>query len=1300
MSSDQRIADEISRSLMQGGSIDKKVSELNRINDILLKPNSRLPDKSFEKLIISISQSLNTSQSRVCLAALETCSSLISSLVNYSSYHIYSSVLNFIVKALISRLGDVKLEIRSQSVFILGKIFDSIDCIIAQEALSNYSTQSTLIDSSPNSYYPNDSLSQNAQSADPSPYSNLLNIYENTIISLAFSHKTSRVKEMALHWVFQTTVDYQSFLPTTYIEAIVDLLFDFNDSVRNAAKIILQNIYNLRPEIQQKIVDEISQRKNIKPNFITEITISRRPSSRLRAANVASPYREGLFNRGLSSRANSQLDSDYQRSATQDFSSLKSKDANKYYRSGSELGFRNNETRMSTLTPDIKNTISDRFTQSSKPPSSYKLPSIDKKSKPSYNQISPTKSSVSDVIPLFLDSPKALEREFGQRTAFFEGKESEENWSNREKSINYFRRVIYGNSPTDYPNDLYRELKKILPSLLKALTSLRTTLSTITIKLFEEIITNFADKASLFFDFIFENLLSLCSTTKKLLYQAAVSSLSVIISSVPINEKPLKLLSKNLDSKNIPLRQSSITISAYLLFKRDFEVSSSLGKLVPHFTKLIHVGINDSSLPIRNESKSLYNHILQYHEDLADMIYNESNQSTKSSLSKLQGNKHTPNTSLKKSSLPAKSSPGIRSTKQYNTSQQQSSPTSVIVSRQNSLEKNKYSRSPYISAPKSLPKYTDTPMYNGRKLSNSDKYFPLPRNNVDSPSFKQYRNKSSFDKSPNKRNVQSQSSKLEYSAARSFTPTIESNSRKISHPQNNILSNYEHDLSNRLKNSSFVTDYNSLVRKEIYSPSVSTSKISPRNPFSPNSSLNKVPFDMQADINNNNHLQNKSSLDQYPIINSFDLFAGNSQDIVTDSKIIIDNKPIGLSINDYNDLSASEKLELLTNFNCFDSIYSSFGFSEPQDELTNSAIYEYFTAQLVIESFIFKTNKDQASNDVLKNLKLLSRYIKSDSSSWLWELQPLPLLNLNAPITSQSFSIHDLLYFNKSESLFARFASAILEALRLPLSINFELSQHLAALDQSRLLVRRKGHLVTDYNDANKLFWELLRFKAFNDQSVVGSTDATLDQILISFDKKVLLDLLTSLLKRCPLPEISFIFESDSETTARSFSSECDLKPELVTPRLDDPYNILNSTRVLGYGLDILSTYISKFYSEELLDISEFMIYLIKAMYHPRSTVRESAVFTTIALKEKLKISDSVFSEILNNQTLTVDFIQSENGEADSEKHNSVTFYLEKYAELLDSNYKSLSQADRKFFSFLLLLDKNHRNLVTLVSAD
>ena len=79
--------------------------------------------------------------------------------------------------------------------------------------------------------------------------------------------------------------------------------------------------------------------------------------------------------------------------------------------------------------------------------------------------------------PVFVHSQRELEDMFGDMLPHFEGRESEENWVARDRSVTRMRQLLKGNAPTDYHGIFMSAMKQLHDGISKVSSSLRTTMS-------------------------------------------------------------------------------------------------------------------------------------------------------------------------------------------------------------------------------------------------------------------------------------------------------------------------------------------------------------------------------------------------------------------------------------------------------------------------------------------------------------------------------------------------------------------------------------------------------------------------------------------------------------------------------------------------------------------------------------------------------------------------------------------------------------------------------------------------------
>ncbi|PVU88599.1 hypothetical protein BB561_005765 [Smittium simulii] len=1301
--STSKTIDELTRSLFMASEIDKKLSILQSLNSIL---QAELPIAltSLEKILMTLAASINTSQTRVSSSALICIESLLfKSFATFES-KFYKSILNFLVPPLIDRFSDVKLEIRSQAVYLLGLIWANI---------YNFLTQNSSIYSTPlfQTYQQLDTLPQTvpitkkniSRTQNPKP-SDLLKQLNRELINSAFSNKNYRVREMTLQWIVQTNIDFPYFQPFEFLPSIINALFDSNDAIRSTSKYTLAFLYKNKPELQQEIMDELCQRKSLRSTIISEITMGTALIQNIKKPGTPiSPYRDPFSSRGLTPSHLQNRRSSFSRVSNIDMNISSISKLNATRAPSSQANFTKKYENTLSSSVNIKQlsnrpqsqlqsqAYSQHQNKSRTQPFSLsglkqskndlQLQHTDKKSfkfnstqtnedianKPEPNIINQILMPP-EIKPIIIDSQKFIEIELSLWSSFFTDKESEENWSQREKYIHHFRRLVWGNTPLDYPDAFILEVKKQRSNITKTLISLRTSLSISTIKLFEEIVFRLGSNANSVFNFIFESLVSLCSTTKKLVYQAALKSLSTVVSVVPISEYSLKIILNNISSKSILLRQSSINICLSMVQTRSNDLNPSHEKIFSLISQIVSKGISDFNPGIRSESKELYTLVLDSNGVLADRIIKlldpkHANQLTKPNISNYitqsplkiiaSSNNKTPIKSNLNVSISGTSDPGHLRTDPFLLSNKDKNGAPEVFKLSNSTYKAS-------SGVQTLKKGHFADNYNSNSSSANNPFF-TNQNNTSNP-LKPF---NSF----NRRN---QSDSL---------------TQNITAKYSTASSNYKNTTTKSLENDMFKTNYNkhrniivSDNSEYDYQSSVdinnlpSFSSIKTTNPFLEN----LIPARTSSKLT----LNEKSNI---PDISS-----------IFDTLLINDDK----SLDNRSEISdGSKSSKKLTNNQIYytqefifeSKIYEMFGINEISDKSELDTIEKYLKISSIIEP-LSKNLQNMDKFITLKhfdyqerNFKILSRFIKDHQYLWLWKLSKLPCVIYNPSENTKEIHSKELLYLDESTSLFQKFSFAITYLLRLPLNNSNGFMETFSFLDLSRLLIRRRSTFLKSISDINQMFWELLRLREYNDSTISGLADASLNQIMVSVDKHSVIGLFLDILQRCPLPELD-----NFEDFTNYLSSNVNYKPSQNTSQIEDPYNTLKSARVLSYSIELLTYFISGMQDSSILSayIAQLTYFLVKAIYHQRNSVVNSGVSAIMCLKNIINIPNSLFSQILQSSSISI----SNSGVFD------INSFIRNSKKKLSETYSELNESALSFCSYVVLLDDNHRKLISLIN--
>ncbi|KAJ1676999.1 suppressor of tub2 mutation, partial [Spiromyces aspiralis] len=216
---------------------------------------------------------------------------------------------------------------------------------------------------------------------------------------------------------------------------------------------------------------------------------------------------------------------------------------------------------------------------------------------------------------------KTLTREITQWSKHFEGKETDDNWSLREKAIHHYRNILWGNGSVDHTEQLVALLKGAMDDILKALHSLRTTLSTAAFDLTSDIAIRLGPNALPLSTVLLENSLKFCAQSKKITAQAAYNASCTIIKYLPFQHRTIKQLAACMAEKSPSLRQYTIGIATTLLATHRISgnerlVKESLGQL----SQIIRKGLTDSSPAVRTPSRELYWLFWRRHQQEADRL--------------------------------------------------------------------------------------------------------------------------------------------------------------------------------------------------------------------------------------------------------------------------------------------------------------------------------------------------------------------------------------------------------------------------------------------------------------------------------------------------------------------------------------------------------------------------------------------------------------------------------------------------------------------------------------------------------
>jgi CLIP-associating protein 1/2 len=211
------------------------------------------------------------------------------------------------------------------------------------------------------------------------------------------------------------------------------------------------------------------------------------------------------------------------------------------------------------------------------------------------------------VEPLYVDSHRDLEDIFREMHTYFEGKESEQNWLNREKSCTKLRKLNAGNAPTDFHDVWLPSIKALLDGILKAVNSLRTSLSKEGCSLVQELARVSGPGLDPMVEILLQNLIKLCGGTKKIASQSGDATVDVILSKVSYNLRIIQHIWLACQDKNVQPRMYAAGWLKTLLKKEAHHknhVEHTGGVDLIH--KCIKKGLEDPNPGVREKMRGTY----------------------------------------------------------------------------------------------------------------------------------------------------------------------------------------------------------------------------------------------------------------------------------------------------------------------------------------------------------------------------------------------------------------------------------------------------------------------------------------------------------------------------------------------------------------------------------------------------------------------------------------------------------------------------------------------------------------------
>ncbi|OAX81560.1 hypothetical protein ACJ72_04094 [Emergomyces africanus] len=459
---------------------------------------------------------------------------------------------------------------------------------------------------------------------------------EHHVLEVALVGKNPRAKETSMTWLATMTRD-RGVLFRTYVPSLVACLEDADSGVRETAKATVIDLFQNAPPRAlsdlRKQLQSHNVRKSITNSILSNIGVDQELSSSMQSQPRCDVLRPGSS-----------------------FSSHRSQEPQRPNSVLSARSFSNGET-----TSKEASLASDSiYGDAPKPPRVDPPPRRDavlshSGSIESFPAVAgnPEIVEAETIDPLYLNSYRDLDEIFREMLPHFEGRESEQNWSLREKSVLKLRRITKGNAPTDFQQNYLAGIKSLLDGILKAVNSLRTTLSATGCSLIQDIARANGPAIDPMVEVLMQNMIKVCGSLKKITAQNGNLTVDAILGNVSYTSRIVQHLWLACQDKNVQPRLFVTGWIQTIIIKHGVHkglIEHSGG--VDILEKCIRRGLGDANPGVRENMRSTFWTFARLWADRAEGIMSTLDAKSRSLLERDPGNPNLESNSLNSNGRP------------------------------------------------------------------------------------------------------------------------------------------------------------------------------------------------------------------------------------------------------------------------------------------------------------------------------------------------------------------------------------------------------------------------------------------------------------------------------------------------------------------------------------------------------------------------------------------------------------------------------------------------------------------------
>jgi CLIP-associating protein 1/2 len=209
--------------------------------------------------------------------------------------------------------------------------------------------------------------------------------------------------------------------------------------------------------------------------------------------------------------------------------------------------------------------------------------------------------------PIYVHSYRELEDAFRDMQPVFEGRETEHNWSPRDKSIRKIRQFLQGNAPSDFHAVFIAGIISMRDNILKVCNTLRTTMSTNACQLVQEMYRTLGSAMDPMTEIFVQNFIKMSATTKHIAAKNADTTMEIILSHCAFSQRLLNHVWQSFGDKNMQTRSFAPSWLKVLMMKNASHKSHmEHNGGIDVIEKCLKKGLEDPTPKVRESTRGAY----------------------------------------------------------------------------------------------------------------------------------------------------------------------------------------------------------------------------------------------------------------------------------------------------------------------------------------------------------------------------------------------------------------------------------------------------------------------------------------------------------------------------------------------------------------------------------------------------------------------------------------------------------------------------------------------------------------------